>query len=164
MENKKVGYLIVGMAVVIGIIVFLFNSSLKDIVSSTCVHGPSCSMYGNIRMQTTISLVLVGAIIIIGLVLIFSKEKERIIIKTKKIKDEYSTKLGQEKEKNLKLLNKEEKIVYNILLKEKNMFQADLVEKSGFGKVKVTRVLDKLEHKNLIERKRRGMTNLVALK
>lgn len=164
MENKKVGYLIIGMALVIGIIVFLFNTTLKTIVGNTCSHGPACTMYDSITTQTIISLVLIGGLIITGLVLIFNKEKERIIVKTKKIKDEYSEKQKQEKKKNLKLLNKEEKVIYSILIKEKNMFQADLVDKSGFGKVKVTRILDRLENKNLIERKRRGMNNIVALR
>ena len=164
MENKKVGYLIIGMAVVVGAIVFLFNNSLKAIVASTCVHGPACSMYGNIRTQTIISLVLIGAIVMIGFVLIFSKEKERIIIKTRRIKDEFAEKLKEKKEENLKLLGKEEKTVYGILIKEGSMFQADLVEKSGFDKVKVTRILDRLEGKQLIERKRRGMSNIVILR
>ena len=44
------------------------------------------------------------------------------------------------------------------------MFQADLVDKCGFGKVKVTRILDGLENKGLVERKRRGMSNIVILK
>jgi uncharacterized membrane protein len=164
MENRKVGYLIVGMAVVIGVIVFLFNNALRAIVASSCSHGPTCPMYGDIRTQTIISSILIGAIIIIGLVLIFNKEKERIIVRTKKIKDELAEKLKAEKEKNLKLLNKEEKAVYGILMKEKSMFQADLVEKSGFSKVKVTRILDRLEGKQMIERKRRGMNNIVILK
>ena len=43
------------------------------------------------------------------------------------------------------------------------IFQADLVEKSGFSKVKVSRILDKLEGRGLIERKRRGMTNMVII-
>ena len=43
------------------------------------------------------------------------------------------------------------------------IFQADLVEKSGFSKVKVSRILDKLEGRGLIERKRRGMTNMVVI-
>ena len=164
MENKQVGYLIIGMAIVVGVIVFLFNNALKTIVASTCVHGPACSMYGNIRTQTIISLVLIGAIIMIGFVLIFSKEKERIIIKTKRIKDEFVEKLKEKKEENLKLLDKEEKAVYGILIKEQSMFQADLVDKSGFSKVKVTRILDGLENKNLIERKRRGMSNIVIVR
>lgn len=164
MENKKVGYLIIGMAIVIGIIVLLFNNALKNIVTATCPHGPACSMYGNIKTQTIVSLVLIGAILIIGLVLVFSKEKERIIVRTKKIKDELAEKLKQEKEKNLKLLDKEEKVIYGIIIKEKSMFQADLVDKSGFSKVKVTRILNRLEGKNLIERKRRGMNNIVILR
>lgn len=164
MENRKVGYLVIGMAIIIGVIVLLFNNALRSIVASTCVHGPSCSMYGNIRIQTIISLVLIGAIIIIGLVLVFSKEKERVIVRTRRIKDELVEKLREEKKKNLKLLDKEEKVVYGILIKEGSMFQADLVDKSGFGKVKVTRILDKLENKNIIERKRRGMNNIVILR
>ncbi len=164
MENRKVGYLIIGMAVVIGIIVLLFNNALKSIVTTTCSHGPACSMYGNIRTQTTISLVLIGVIVIIGLVLVFNKEKERIIVRTRKIKDEFAEKVKEEKEENLKLLDREEKIIYQILMKEGSIFQADIVEKSGFNKVKVTRILDKLEGKQLIERKRRGMTNIVVSK
>ena len=35
---------------------------------------------------------------------------------------------------------------------------------TGFGKVKITRVIDRLEGKNLIERRRRGMTNVVVFK
>ena len=164
MENKKVGYLIIGMAAIIGVIVFLFNNALKSIVSTSCTHGTTCPMYGDIRTQTIISMLLISIIVIIGLILVFNKEKERIIIKTRKIKSELDEKLKQEKQKNLKLLNKKEKIVYNVLLKEKTMFQADLVEKSNLGKVTVTRILDRLESKNLIERKRRGMNNIVILK
>ena len=44
------------------------------------------------------------------------------------------------------------------------MFQATLKEKLDVGKVKLTRLLDKLEAKQLIERKRRGMNNLVVLR
>ena len=44
------------------------------------------------------------------------------------------------------------------------VFQADLMEKLQIGKVKTTRLLDKLEAKQIIERKRRGMNNIVVLK
>lgn len=89
---------------------------------------------------------------------------KKIIIRTKKIKDELAEKLKEEREKNLKFLNKEEKTIYGLLMKEGSMFQADLVDKSGFGKVKVTRILDRLEGKQIIERKRRGMNNIVISK
>ena len=58
-----------------------------------------------------------------------------------------------------------EKEVVDLLLKEGNaMFQADLMEKLNIGKVGVTRLLDRLEAKQIIERKRRGMNNIVVLK
>jgi uncharacterized membrane protein len=44
------------------------------------------------------------------------------------------------------------------------MYQSDLVGKTGFPKAKVTRCLDALENKKLVERKRKGMGNLVLLK
>ena len=40
---------------------------------------------------------------------------------------------------------------------------ADLIEKTGFGKAKMTRIIDRLEGKGFVERKRRGMTNVVVL-
>lgn len=162
MENKKVGYIIIGIAAILGAIIFLFNRTLNKIVSDSCSHGPTCPMYGNISTQTWISVILLALIIVIGVVLIFTKEK--VIVKTKKIKDEFSEKMKEHKENNLKLLDKEEKIIYSLLLKDGSMFQSDLVEKSGFDKVKVTRILDRLEGKSLIERKRRGMTNIVILR
>lgn len=66
--------------------------------------------------------------------------------------------------KVLNSLTVDEKRLYR-LIEEANgaIFQADLVEKSGFSKVKVSRVLDRLEGRDLIVRRRRGMTNMVVI-
>ena len=62
-------------------------------------------------------------------------------------------------------MDEEEKRLYNIIKdKDGSAYQSDLVKETDFSKVKITRVLDKLEHKGIIERKRRGMTNIVVLK
>jgi len=115
-------------------------------------------MYGTISVQTWISLAIAGLIIIIGLFLIFSKEETKIITKTKKIQIE-----KQRKPIDYSKLDKEEKILIKIVEEaDGTIFQSDLVEKSGFDKV--TRILDRLEGRQLIERKRRGMTNVVILK
>lgn len=156
MENKIVGWVIIGIAAVMAIIVGIFNSAMKTIVTKTCTEGPTCTMYDTIRTQTFLSLSIIVVILIIGIVIMFTKPKEKLVIKTikeKKEKKDYST------------LDKSEKKVIDLLLKEGNaMFQADLMEKLGIGKVGVTRLLDKLEAKQLIERKRRGMNNIVVLK
>jgi uncharacterized membrane protein len=162
MRNKNVGFLIVGIAVVIGIIVLIFNQGLKSIVGQTCTHGGSCSMYNTIAVQTWISLAIAGLILVIGLFLIFSKEEKEIIIKKVKHKVEVEKK---RKPIDYSKLTKEEKTIAKAIEEsDGTIFQSELVEKAGFSKVKVSRILDKLEGKQLIERKRRGMTNVVVLK
>lgn len=62
-------------------------------------------------------------------------------------------------------LTQEEKNIYGLLREaEGMMFQNEIVEKTDYGKVKVTRILDKMESKGLIERRRRGMANVVILR
>jgi uncharacterized membrane protein len=164
MKNKSVGFLIIGLAVVIGLIVFLFNNALTKIVDTSCSHGPSCPMYGTIHTQTYIAIALIAIIVIIGLVLLFSKEEKQIVVKKIKEKSLDGQKM-KDKEQNLKLLDTEEKKVYQSLIDNNGtIFQSELVEKSGFDKVKITRILDRLEGKQLIQRMRRGMTNVVLLK
>ncbi|VVB82708.1 Uncharacterised protein [uncultured archaeon] len=156
MENKYVGWIVVGIAVLMTVIVLIFNFALKDIVGQTCSHGPSCTMYETISVQTWISFSIIAIIFVIGIIIMFSKPKEKIIIKTIREK---------KKKLNLEGLDKNEKAAIGILQKENGgMFQADLMEKLGIGKVGITRLLDKLEAKQLIERKRRGMNNIVIMK
>lgn len=158
MKNKNVGFLIIGLAILIGSIVFLFNNALTTIVNTSCTHGPTCPMYGTIRTQNYVGISLIAIIIVIGLFFIFSKEEKEIVVKKIKVKT-------RKKPVDYSKLDKEEKVLIKIVEEnEGSMFQADLVEKSGMNKVKVTRVLDRLEGKQLIERKRRGMTNVVLLK
>lgn len=156
MKNKNVGYLICGIAAIIGFIIYIFNMALRNIVGETCTHGIECNMYDTIAVQTWISVGITGLILVIGLFLIFAKEEERTIIK--KIKD-------KKKKLNLEGLDKKEKEVIKILQEQNGtIFQAELMEKLSVGKVGITRLLDKLEAKQLIERKRRGMNNIVILR
>lgn len=163
MKNKNVGVLITGIAVLILIIIFIFNQSMTQIVNTTCSHGPSCTMYSTIKTQTYLSLTITGLILIIGLFLIFSKENERVVIRQIKPLAQASPKKFDKK--SLEGLDNEEKIIMNLLLENKgNMFQSDIIQKTNLNKVKITRILDSLESQGLIERRRRGMTNIIILK
>lgn len=69
------------------------------------------------------------------------------------------------KKADLSKLDEEEKKIYALLQqKEGSMYQSDLVKETGFTKVHITRILDKLEGKGILERKRRGMTNIVVVR
>ncbi|MBU4342216.1 MAG: hypothetical protein KJ928_06435, partial [Candidatus Altiarchaeota archaeon] len=50
------------------------------------------------------------------------------------------------------------------LVREKKMEQTYLVAESGLSKVKVSRVLSKLEQRGIVEKKPLGNTNLVKLR
>jgi len=159
MENKKVGYLLLGVTALLIIIIFLFQGALEEIVRLSCGpdHSPTCPMNETIISQTYLALAIVGVLIIIALVLMFTKPKEKIIIKTKTV---HAKRKPIDKSK----LGRDEKKVVELLEKENAIFQSTLKEKLEIGKVKLTRLLDKLEAKQIIERKRRGMNNIVVLK
>ena len=162
MENRNVGYMLLGISVLVVIIIFMFNNTLISFVDSSCTlaHGEgSCPMYDTISTQTYLALGIIGILVVVSLVLIFSKSSERVIVKTRTIE-----KRGKKKDIDTSQLNSEEKRVLSMVQENKAIFQADLIEKTGLGKAKVTRIIDRLEGKGFVERKRRGMNNIVVLK
>lgn len=58
----------------------------------------------------------------------------------------------------------ERRIVQIVADEGGTIFQSQLVEMSGFSKSKVSLVLDRLEARGLLERRRHGMSNVVVLK
>lgn len=85
----------------------------------------------------------------IGIYLVLSKD-EKII---------------EQKEYDLTKLSEEEKNIFLFIQEHQDgVYQSSLVEKFTISKVQATRILDVLERHNLIERKRRGMTNLLVVK
>lgn len=160
MENRNVGYMLLGVSVLVVIIIFMFKSALTGFVDASCTiaHGGEyCPMYETIDKQTYLSLGIVGLLVLVAFVLIFSKPSEKIVIKRVEAKKKL-------KEFDLSELNAEEKKVFEEIKESKAIFQADLIEKTGIGKVKMTRIIDRLEGKGFVERKRRGMTNVVVLR
>ncbi len=161
MENKHVGYILLGVSILIVIIVFMFQNALTSFVGASCTlaHGEnSCPMYRTINQQTYLALGIVGILVLVALVMVFSKPQERVIIKTKTIE-----KKPQKKVIDTSDLKPEERQVLKIIQENKTIFQAEIIEKTKLGKAKITRIIDRLEGKGFVERKRRGMTNIVVL-
>ncbi|MDO8460274.1 MAG: MarR family transcriptional regulator [Nanoarchaeota archaeon] len=161
MENKNVGWMLLGISILLIVFTFLFNNTLMGAVKSSCFiqHGDvkSCEMYDSVNYQTYFALGITGVIIIVSLFMIFSKPNERIVVKRIKEKK-------VQKEIDLSSFRLEEKQVYNLVKENGAIFQADLIEKTEFSKARMTRIIDKLEGGGLVERKRRGMTNVIVLK
>lgn len=119
---------------------------------------------GNI---TNISIGIMAFVVAIGLYLIFFGEEERIITKIKTIRPQVeAAKVTKENYRKVMdgMNSDEKKVLSRIIDAQGTIFQSELVSGTGFAKAKVTRILDRLEGKGLVERKRRGMTNVVILK
>ncbi|MFH1376841.1 MAG: MarR family transcriptional regulator [Candidatus Woesearchaeota archaeon] len=161
MKNKHVGFLIIGIAIIFFVIVMSFNNALQTIVNTSCTHGDTCPMQTTLKTQQIVSYSLIGLLVLVGIFVAFfiGDEKTTTHIITQ------NTLTEEEKKKKIENLDDEEKqIIQFILNKEGSVFQSDIIKETGFTKVKITRILDRLQGKGLIDRKRRGMTNIIIIK
>jgi len=68
-------------------------------------------------------------------------------------------------EQTVKTLKEDQQKIYKAIIDSDGIInQSELVEKTGISKSNVSRALDLLESRGLIERRRRGMGNIVLLK
>lgn len=149
--QKQLGIAIIVLAVVVGVLVFLFNQSITATMDDTCsATMDSCPHRNNLPYQTYAGGLVVLGLISIGIYSIWSsKQKEGLSKVNKQV---------------ISNLPAEEKKIYDLIEANSGaMFQSEVVDKSGENKVKVSRILDKLEGRGVIERRRRGMTNLVIV-
>jgi hypothetical protein len=185
MKNHHVGISIIAISIVFLFLVFSFNSTLETITNESCMHGESCPMYATLDIQKAISYSLIAILILVGVAITFflkdkvaqvSKEQVTEVVKaaveetvtTNNANNANSQDLGLTDAKKQQILASvegvEQQIIQLIINCDGSIYQSDLTKELNLTKVKVTRLLDRLEGKGLIERKRRGMTNVVVLK
>ena len=159
MENKTLGLVLVVISIVMFILTSSFTVEINKSMSAGCegcsAPGETCPHEGNLPWQSYTGFSVSFLVLVLGLYMIVSGGREKLA----------ELKRGQETKKLVKTLNKDEKRVFELISESDGvMFQSELVEKAEFPKVKVTRILDRLEGKGLLERRRRGMSNVVVLK
>jgi uncharacterized membrane protein len=163
MKNKHVGYTIIGIAAIVIFIIISYDKALVDIVNTSCSHGTACPMNAIIDTQRIISIAIAALLLVGGLAMIFFVKEKEVVKEIVREKVEYKEGKKPKKKEDLKL-DKEEERIYDLLVaKENSMYQSDLVKETKLTKVKITRILDKMEAKKIIKRQRRGMTNIVFL-
>ena len=156
-----IGATIGGLAIVSGALIALLS---PDMYRAAKRHRVAVSI-GAVTLAS-IGLVAGGGFVI-GFVLVIISSVWFITIGTVHTSAIGNRSLGTKKYNwvNVSNLNERESRIYRILGDNGgNMLQSVLVDKSGMSKVQVTRVLDKLETKDMVERRRIGMSNLVMLK
>nr|MBI4156121.1 hypothetical protein [Candidatus Woesearchaeota archaeon] len=150
-NNKRLGVVLVVLSLIIGGIFFYYISTLTQKSQELgCFSNVGCSPIEKGLSFSHIAVGIFSFILSLGFYLLFFT-RERII---------------EQKEYDVSKLNKEEKKVFLFIKesKEKGVYQSNLVEHFNFPKSKVSRILDRLEQTGVIERRRRGMTNIIFLK
>jgi len=160
LSQKTIGIALIGITVVLFFTTFSLTQTILKIneeLHKTCPIPPELcpAKRGVWPVETIVSFFVTASLGGLGSFLLIKAERIKRIgfRKRRKFKD------------IVELLGKDEKKIYDeIVASDGFIFQSDLVKKTGFSKVKVSRVLDKLEVKGIAERRRRGMANIVILR
>ena len=161
-ENKAMLGVIALLLLLFAVAIFFYNQTLNDLAAGSCTDAAANCPHEKI-VETQNVVIGVMILVIVGIVAwMFLQTKKRPAAEQKGGQPEAKAK---PKKIDVSSLEPEEKKVV-ALLQEKggSAFQSDIIKALGASKVKVSRILDRLEHKGLVERKRRGMANLVVLR
>ncbi len=156
MNQKRLGVIITAISIIIIILMVTFQIQLNNQNAKACDelcggHGAAiCPYHENSNSAFLIVTSLLTAFMTgIGLYLLRAGNEKIITQK------EYDLTKFEHLERDIFLFIKGS---------TRGVYQSDLAKTFSLSKVKVTRILDKLESLDYIERKRRGMTNIVVAK
>jgi uncharacterized membrane protein len=164
MNNKKVGGVLIGLSIFLGLLIFSLISQLAvEQQANGC--APTTEECAGLDSQMSLSHIAVGilsATLALGVYLIFFSRGEEAVLK----------RLEQEKRKSLaderfsilmRAFDETEKNVLKVLQEEPGIEQNSLVLRTGLSKAKISQVLSDLEKKKLLERKVKGKKYTVWL-
>ncbi|HKZ49860.1 MAG TPA: hypothetical protein VJ110_02555 [Candidatus Nanoarchaeia archaeon] len=158
--SKKVGLLLIVFALVL-LLTLTFVKAGLDAQSIALCDAFEEDMESCPAHNSNTSWFLTGAfglsflVLGFGGYLTFMPKPAPVIVEQKKVF----------KEIDMARLDEDERKLYEIIkARGGSAFQSELIRELGLSKVKVTRILDKLEMSQILERKRRGMTNIIVLK
>lgn len=157
-ENKTVMGILAIVLILFAVAIFFYNTTLNSLAAGSCTDSSvDCPHEQIVKTQNIVIAVL---ILVIGAIVawLFLQIRKKEPVRT-------AEKPAERKRADASSLEPDEKKVIEILQDaEGSAFQSDVITKLGYTKVKVSRILDRMEQKGLVERKRRGMANLVVLK
>jgi len=157
LQTKTLGILIVVFAIGMAFVSVPPTIQTAEANAAECVskNGTPMTWYEHLPAEFFLSISFVVVMGIIGMFLALrSLERE-------KMDQTLRMKLSEAKKK----LQGDEKKIYEIVASNEGViFQSELAEKAGFPKARISRNLDKLEGKGLIERRRRGLSNVILIR
>ena len=168
METKKLGFLIVGMSIVLGFIMFSYMNQLAlQGQQLRCNPTQECKQINSLFGLSHITVGFLSFIFALGFYLLFFDRSAQEVLQ----EDEAAQKAIEEKARIksskfgllLRPLDDNEKRVLIALKEQNGITQATLRYRANLSKAKISQVLTDFEKKNLISRKAKGKTYQVFL-
>ena len=152
MEKKEIVHIILLAVALFSIAYIFFANAITDVYVTVEDGEPVAiqvtEMYSVMQVLFLMLLSVVGTYSFIYLYRDLSKLEDR----------------SKKQKLAAKILEGDELRLYNIILKKRKLLQKDLVYESGYAKAKVTRLLEKLDRKGLVDRKPYGNTNKIHVR
>ena len=164
-RNKTVVGVVAALLILFVVAIFFYNRTLNDLAASSCTEDASICPHA--KVVDTQNLVIAALIIVIAIMagwLLYNAYFAKPAEAAPAAPEAKGAPAKKRKIASAELDSDEARVVAIINEGSGSVYQSDILKKTGFSKVKVSRLLDKLEQKGLLERKRRGMTNLVVAK
>ncbi len=171
MKTNRIGWLLMSIAILLSITLSVIKLNVdkeqsflcKLIEESPTMMIENCPAHQN-NTSWWILVGFLGAIFIFGsgIYLLLFSDKEGAASQSE-IERGSEMKISPQKEVT-ELPEEEQKIYEMIKLNQGSLYQSDVIKQTGLSKVKVSRILDRMEGKGIIDRKRRGMTNIIILR
>ena len=159
-NTKTIGYILVGFSAILLIALTFVKVDVDSQSAFLCekFHESNLDMNQCPAHKSNVSWIIVASF---GIAVLILGVGAYMILMFKTVQQEPKKDF---KEVDISKLDEQEKKIYDIIKnKGGSAYQTDLIKETGFSKVKITRILDKMELKDILERKRRGMTNIIVL-
>jgi len=169
METKKLGFLIIGMSIVLSFIMFSYMSQLgAQEKQNNCNPSEECKQINSLFGLSHIAVGFLAFIFALGFYLLFFNKSEAEASKysniLEKINEEKTQKTAED-EFNLLLrpLDENERKVLTAIKEQEGITQSTLKYRANLSKAKVSQILTDFEKKKIIARKAKGKTYEVFL-
>lgn len=164
METKKLGFLIIGMSVVLGFIMFSYMSQLNmQEEQNNCNPTEECKQINSLFGLSHIAVGFLAFIFALGFYLLFFNKREQAILK--RMEDEKNIDMENNQfEALLKPMDDNEKAIIKAIKNQEGITQSTLKYRVNLSKAKVSQVLTQFEKRNLIVRNIKGKTYEIFLR
>jgi len=173
MNNKTIGYTLIGISAALGGVLLTYITSLSRASQQLlCATTPHCSSIASSLNLSHLAVGILAAAFSLGIYMTFFRNESAALLRTEatvrealhRIEQESNTKLGDEKfNAVLQALTENERKILLAVREHEGISQHMLRLKTGLSKAKVSSVLTEFKKRGLVRKEEQGKTFSVYL-